>query len=362
VFRGNTATKAFAVTVVDTAPPVLTLNGAAAVTIEGGTSYVEAGATAKDVVSGIVTVSIEGTVNNRVVGVYTITYRATDAAGNQSTTTRTVMVVDSTPPIVNVTGPSGSIEGNTLGGATVTFTSSAFDAVSGSLPTACLPASGSFFPVGTTPVDCSATDGAGLKTTTRFWITVTDKTAPTVTLNGSATMTVEGGTPYVEPGATAVDIVSGGLPVSITGTVNTNTLGTYTVTYRATDAAGNVGAVTRTVKVVDTTAPVVTDAASPNVLLWSPNKTMTPVTISGTVKDLTLMSTTYEIIDEYGLLNQKGLVTVGSNGAYSFVIKLEAYRNGNDADGRIYTVKVTAKDAGGRSTTAITYVTVPHNQ
>ena len=33
---------------------------------------------------------------------------------------------------------------------------------------------------------------------------------------------------------------------------------TYTITYSATDAAGNTGTATRTVNVVDTTAPVIT--------------------------------------------------------------------------------------------------------
>jgi hypothetical protein len=36
-----------------------------------------------------------------------------------------------------------------------------------------------------------------------------------------------------------------------------------------------------------------------------------------------------------------------ASGRYSFVVNLEAYRNGNDADGRIYTVTVTAQDQFG---------------
>lgn len=359
---GNVGTQSVPVTVVDTTAPAITVNGPAAITIEGGSAYIEQGASAADIVSGTLAVAISGGVNSMVPGTYTVTYRATDAAGNTSTASRTVTVVDTTPPTVTVGGPGSPIEGNTLGGATVVFTSSASDTVSGSLSTTCLPASGSLFPVGTTSVVCTATDGAGLTGTKSFTINVVDTTAPAITLNGSATMTIEGGTSYVEPGATASDIVSGGVAVTISGAVNTSVLGTYTLTYRAADAAGNVATMTRTVTVVDTTAPVVTDAASPNILLWSPNKTMTPVTISGTVTDVSLSSTTYQVVDEYGLVQPSGTVAVGANGGYSFVIKLEAYRNGNDANGRLYTVKVTARDAGGRATTAVTYVTVPHNQ
>ena len=43
-----------------------------------------------------------------------------------------------------------------------------------------------------------------------------------------------------------------------TGSVDTDTVGSYTVTYTSTDASGNTGTATRTVNVVDTTAPVVT--------------------------------------------------------------------------------------------------------
>ena len=40
--------------------------------------------------------------------------------------------------------------------------------------------------------------------------------------------------------------------------MDTNTVGTYTITYTATDPSGNAATATRTVNVVDTTAPVVT--------------------------------------------------------------------------------------------------------
>ena len=42
-----------------------------------------------------------------------------------------------------------------------------------------------------------------------------------------------------------------------TSDVNTAIVGTYTVTYSATDASGNTGTATRTVVVVDTSAPLI---------------------------------------------------------------------------------------------------------
>ena len=43
-----------------------------------------------------------------------------------------------------------------------------------------------------------------------------------------------------------------GIEVTVTGTVDTSTVGTYTLTYTATDASGNVGTAIETVNVVDT--------------------------------------------------------------------------------------------------------------
>ena len=64
-----------------------------------------------------------------------------------------------------------------------------------------------------------------------------------VTLNGASPMEIPQGGSYSEPGASA----DTGEQVTITGTVDTNVPGTYTLTYTATDAAGNVGTATREV-------------------------------------------------------------------------------------------------------------------
>lgn len=78
-----------------------------------------------------------------------------------------------------------------------------------------------------------------------------DLVAPVITLIGSASVSLTVGDSYTEAGATALDDIDGSVPVVIGGdTVNTSTPGTYTVTYNATDAAGNHALqVTRTVTV-----------------------------------------------------------------------------------------------------------------
>jgi len=82
-----------------------------------------------------------------------------------------------------------------------------------------------------------------------------DTEAPVITLNGNATIDVPLGGTYTELGATATDNVDGDLTSSIViggDTVDTNTLGTYIVTYNVSDAAGNNAVeVTRTVNVIN---------------------------------------------------------------------------------------------------------------
>ncbi len=77
-----------------------------------------------------------------------------------------------------------------------------------------------------------------------------DTTPPVITLNGDSTMNLNVGETYSEQGATATDDVDTSVAVIISGTVDTNTAGTYTIHYNATDTAGNHAIeVTRTVNV-----------------------------------------------------------------------------------------------------------------
>jgi hypothetical protein len=66
-------------------------------------------------------------------------------------------------------------------GAVVSYSISAADGVDGSVPVDCSPASGSLFPLGTTTVNCSATDLTGNPTGATFLVSVEDTTAPSIT-------------------------------------------------------------------------------------------------------------------------------------------------------------------------------------
>ncbi|HEX6993739.1 MAG TPA: FG-GAP-like repeat-containing protein [Gammaproteobacteria bacterium] len=77
-----------------------------------------------------------------------------------------------------------------------------------------------------------------------------DTARPVIQLIGEQEITVEVEQTYVDPGATATDDVDGTLTPSVDNPVDTKVIGTYVVTYTATDGAGNAAVpVTRTVHV-----------------------------------------------------------------------------------------------------------------
>lgn len=81
-------------------------------------------------------------------------------------------------------------------------------------------------------------------------LTVTDHTPPQIWLLGDPTMMVAGGTPWTDPGVGVFDNEDGqSVPVTITGQVNVNSVGVYTLTYTATDSHNNSSSVSRSVDV-----------------------------------------------------------------------------------------------------------------
>ena len=97
-----------------------------------------------------------------------------------------------------------------------------------------------------------------------------DTTAPVISLNGSSSITLIKGTPYIELGATANDAVDGVLTVTLSGTVDENIVNQYTITYTATDIANNTVTLDRTVNVV-LTLPVSTSKLNDTGITWSGN-------------------------------------------------------------------------------------------
>jgi len=78
-----------------------------------------------------------------------------------------------------------------------------------------------------------------------------DRIPPTITLLGETVINLAAGVPFVDDGATATDDIDGDVTASIvlSGAVNITVVGTYRVTYTATDRANNTAIVQRTVNV-----------------------------------------------------------------------------------------------------------------
>jgi hypothetical protein len=202
------------------------------------------------------------------VGTTVITCTATTSAGLKTQASFRVTVKAAQPPTLS---PQENLtaEGNTRGGATVTFNVTAQDAVDGPLPVSCNPSSGSLFKLGTTNVTCTAIDSFGLQGTRRFTVTVRDTTPPALSLPANISVVGNYNTDVLGATATytasATDIVDGSVPVACTPASGSFFRGgTTTVTCTARDSSGNVAAGSFTVTVTkpapppDTQPPVIT--------------------------------------------------------------------------------------------------------
>jgi HYR domain-containing protein len=153
-------------------------------------------------------------------GTTTVYCSATDAANNTANSNFNVTVVDTAGPTITDNADM-TIEGNTAGGANVTYADPrATDIVDANPGVSCLPASGSFFALGgPTVVTCTATDASSNSTSSSFDVTVVDTIAPTL-VGMPADMTVEGnatgGANVTYTAPTATDIVDTSPSVSCT--------------------------------------------------------------------------------------------------------------------------------------------------
>jgi hypothetical protein len=200
-----------------------------------------------------------------------VCYRAADAAGNVSyLPSNAIAGIDATGP--NITGlttdttPVKSKTWNWFSDVGTTFrfvidtnASSTVSGIYDSTATAVQPSGN-----GTYYIHVQAKDGAGNESSVVTVSAVLDNTAPVITVSGTNPVSVTLGSTYADGGATATDNIDVCVNVVSSGRVDVATAGDYTITYDATDAAGNAAVpATRTVHVVAPDLPITKRAVNP---------------------------------------------------------------------------------------------------
>lgn len=275
----------------DTEKPVITIIGEKEITIEKGSEYKDEGAKATDNVDGDITSKIKTSnkVDSNKAGEYKITYTVSDKAGNIAEEVRVVKVIE-----------------------TITTTEKK-------------------------TTTTTKKSGGSYRTTTK--VTITTKkvtTPPSITLNGSTYMSISVGSSYKDPGYSAMDALGSDITsrVSVSGSVNTNVAGTYTIKYSVTDTYGNSASKTRTVKVNSTYVAL-------------QGLTVTPNSVSLSVGQSISIKVGY-IPDNASNKNvswsssNAGVATV-SNGTVKAVSKGSAYITVTGADNRSAKITVVVK-------------------
>jgi uncharacterized repeat protein (TIGR03803 family) len=144
-------------------------------------------------------------------------------------------------------------------------------------------------------------------------------------------------------------------------------LGAQTGTISITDnAAGSPQPIILSGTGIDNMPPTISILANPSTL-WPPNGKPVPVTVSGAITDsgagVNPTTLACAVVDSYGQDQPACSVgSLGTGGAYSFVVSLVASRNGGDKNGRTYTITVSASDYAGNPASAAATVLVPHDQ
>ncbi len=281
----NLASNQFVI-VVDTTDPTLT--APADIPVEGDTiggalrtgaaiTAFLAAAMATDTVDPSVTITNDAP-TLFLVGTTLVTFTAIDDTGHTATATATVTVTDTAAPNL-IAPPDVALEGNVAGGISAASqviidflaAATATDIVDATLTiTNNAPA---IFPFGVTPVTFSVTDDAGNEATIIATVTVTDVAAPTITV--PTNIAVEGDT---IGGASRSGLVVAAFLAAATGTDIVDTsltfttdapavlpIGVTTITFTATDDAGNSASDTATITVRDTTRPNITAPADTTV-------------------------------------------------------------------------------------------------
>ena len=314
-------------------------------------------------------------------GITTVTFRATDAAGNYSECAAMVTVMDTTPPQiacplgvqVEQTSPAGTPATDAVIAAFLTGVSASDDADASPVITSDAPA---VFPNGMTTVTFRATDGVGNHSECSATVTVRDTTPPQIACPEDIQVerTAPGGTPATYDviaaflAAVTASDVADPAPVVTHNAPEMFPLGTTTVTFRAADVTGNHAECSAKVSVFDTTPPQMKVVVDKDVL-WPPDNKFVTVCADVTVDDAGDGETTFWLVSitsnepepKGGGRQSAPDIRNAEFGTADLCFDLRAERAGNGGD-RVYEIVYAIKDASGNTVNATARVTVPHDK
>jgi hypothetical protein len=212
----------------DTTPPIISGTPANITGVEAtsaaGAVVTFSSPTALDAVDGVRPVTcVPPSGSTFAFGTTTVVCSASDTSGNSASSSFTVTVLDTLPPVISGTPSNISgIAATSPAGAVVTYTNpTATDFVDGVVSVSCVPPSGSTFPVGVTTVVCSATDSHMNGTSSSFTVTVLPP-APEIAVSGNGNNIADGSNLAAASTTNATDFgstpVQGGL-VEVTYTI-----------------------------------------------------------------------------------------------------------------------------------------------
>ncbi|TAL06076.1 MAG: HYR domain-containing protein [Verrucomicrobia bacterium] len=274
---GNSATCTQTISVVDTTAPTITC--AANKNVEAGAAFSFDAPTATDI-AGTNTISVISTVTNAAGCSYNVTrtWQAMDACGNSATCSQVISVLDTTAPTITC-----SADKNVEAGAAFSFDAPTATDIAGtnsiSIVSTLTNTAGCSYSVTRT---WRATDACGNSATCSQRITVTDFTAPTVTIvipTNTSVYLAPANVPVVANvfdasqsvsnvdfflGTNKIATVSGSGSFGLT--LSNLTAGSYTLHASAVDACGNVGVSTQVTFSVIASAPLTIVSA----LAWDP--------------------------------------------------------------------------------------------
>ena len=234
------------------ATPTISLNGEPEVVLKLGEVYEDQGATATlENIDISDRVKIDNKIDYKHIGDYTITYSVTNMKGKKEVSVyRDIKIREDIKPVIKLKGDSTYYVqyASTYSEPGYTATDNYDGIITDKVKVEGTVNTREF---GSYKIYYTVSDSSGNSATVTRVVKVIDSTKPKISLSGKSSMVIDVGGPYNEPGYTATDNYDGDITgkVSVSGSINLNVPGVYTLTYSVKDSHGNSTYVYRSVQV-----------------------------------------------------------------------------------------------------------------